>query len=52
MPRQIVMDLDGSISTEVAIISKKQEYDDVVTWGLADGNDGKPVASWAFSVWD
>ena len=21
-----------------------------MTWGLADGNDGKPVASWAFSV--
>jgi multiple sugar transport system substrate-binding protein len=21
-----------------------------VTWGLADGNDGKPVPSWAFSV--
>jgi multiple sugar transport system substrate-binding protein len=48
--KTIVMDLDGSISTEVAIISKKQEYDDVVTWGLADGNDGKPVASWSFSV--
>ncbi len=48
--KTIVMDLDGSISTEVAIMSKKQEYDDVVTWGLADGNDGKPVASWAFSV--
>ena len=47
--KTIVMDLDGSISTEVAIINKKQEYDDVVTWGLADGNDGKPVASWCFS---
>ncbi|MGE0257565.1 MAG: ABC transporter substrate-binding protein [Alphaproteobacteria bacterium] len=48
--KTIVMDLDGSISTEVAIINKKQEYDDVVTWGLADSNDGKPVASWSFSV--
>src|SRR4051812_22479355 len=47
--KTIVMDLDGSISTEVAIISKKQEYDDVVTWGLADDNNGKPVASWCFS---
>jgi hypothetical protein len=34
--KNIVMDLDGSISTEVAIIAKKEEYDDVVTWGLAD----------------
>ncbi|HZT89404.1 MAG TPA: ABC transporter substrate-binding protein [Stellaceae bacterium] len=48
--KQIVMDLDGSISTEVAIISKKEDYDDIVTWGLADGNDGKPVPSWSFSV--
>jgi hypothetical protein len=48
--KTIVMDLDGSISTEVAIIANKQEYDDIVTWGLADSNDGKPVSSWAFSV--
>jgi multiple sugar transport system substrate-binding protein len=48
--KTIVMDLDGSISTEVAIISKKQDYDDIVTWGLADDNDGKPVPSWSFSV--
>src|SRR5262249_7279524 len=48
--KTIVMDLDGSISTEVAIIGKKQDYDDIVTWGLADDNDGKPVPSWAFSV--
>ena len=31
--KTIVMDLDGSISTEVAIIKKKDEYDDVVTGG-------------------
>src|SRR5215467_14066472 len=48
--KTIVMDLDGSISTEVAIFNKKEEYDDIVTWGLADSNDGKPVASWSFSV--
>ncbi len=48
--KTIVMDLDGSISTEVAIIANKQDYDDIVTWGLADGNEGKPVPSWAFSV--
>ena len=43
--KQIVMDLDGSISTEVAIIKKQEDYDDIVTMGLALGNDGKPVAS-------
>jgi multiple sugar transport system substrate-binding protein len=48
--KTIVMDLDGSISTEVAIVSKKEDYDDIVTWGLADSNEGKPVPSWAFSV--
>jgi multiple sugar transport system substrate-binding protein len=39
------MDLDGSLSTEVAIISKREEYDDIVTMGLPLSNDGKPVAS-------
>jgi multiple sugar transport system substrate-binding protein len=40
-----VMDLDGSISSEVAIIANQQDYHDIVTWGLALGNDGKPVPS-------
>jgi multiple sugar transport system substrate-binding protein len=48
--KTIVMDLDGSLSTEVAIIKNKQDYDDIVTWGLALGNDGKPVPSGAFSL--
>lgn len=43
--KQIVMDLDGSISSEVAIIKNKQDYDDIVTWGLAHSNDGQPVPS-------
>jgi multiple sugar transport system substrate-binding protein len=43
--KTIVMDLDGSISTEVAIISKRQEYDDILTMGLPLSNDGKPVPS-------
>jgi multiple sugar transport system substrate-binding protein len=47
--RQIVMDLDGSLSTEVAIIKKEQDYNDIVTMGLALGNDGKPVPSVAGS---
>src|ERR1700758_669206 len=45
--KTIVMDLDGSISTEVAIINNKQEYDDIVTMGLALSNEGKPVPSQA-----
>jgi multiple sugar transport system substrate-binding protein len=45
--KQIVMDLDGTISTEVALIHKEQEYNDIVTMGLPLSNDGKPVPSQA-----
>src|SRR5438067_6395192 len=47
--KQIVMDLDGTISTEVAVLSqgKKEDYDAIVTMGLAQSNDGKPVPSQA-----
>jgi multiple sugar transport system substrate-binding protein len=45
--KQIVMDLDGTISTEVAIIKKGEDYKDIVTTGLAHSNDGKPVPSGA-----
>jgi multiple sugar transport system substrate-binding protein len=45
--KQIVMDLDGTISTEVAVIHNEQDYRDIVTMGLPLGNDGKPVASQA-----
>ena len=40
-----IMDLDGSISSEVAIIANQQDYHDIVTWGLALSNQGKPVPS-------
>ena len=43
--KQIVMDLDGSLSTEVAIIKNEQDYKDIVTMGLPLSNDGKPVPS-------
>jgi multiple sugar transport system substrate-binding protein len=43
--KQIVMDLDGSLSTEVAIINKEQDYNDIVTMGLPLSNDGKPLPS-------
>src|SRR5271166_654793 len=49
--KTIVMDLDGSLSTEAAVLSqgKKQDYDDIVTMGLPLDNDGKPVPSQAGS---
>src|SRR3954452_23647211 len=43
--KTIVMDLDGTISTEVAIYKKKEDYDDIVTMGLPQSNDGKPIPS-------
>ena len=48
--KQIVMDLDGSLSTEVAIIKKEQDYSDILTMGLALSNEGKPVPSQAGSL--
>src|SRR5207248_9707244 len=45
--KTIVMDLDGTISTEVAIIKNKQDYDDIVVQGLPPSNDGKPVPAQA-----
>ena len=49
---QIVMDLDGTISTEVAVLSqgKKEDYDDIVTMGLPLSNEGKPVPSGAVNA--
>jgi multiple sugar transport system substrate-binding protein len=45
--KTIVMDLDGTISTEVAVLSqgKKEDYDNIVTMGLALSNEGKVVPS-------
>ena len=43
--KQTIMDLDGTISTEVAIFANKEDYNDIVTHPLALSNDGKPVAS-------
>jgi multiple sugar transport system substrate-binding protein len=41
----IVMDFDGSLSTEVALYKNKAEYDDIVTRGMPLGNDGKEIPS-------
>jgi multiple sugar transport system substrate-binding protein len=41
----VVADLDGTISTEVAIIKDKEAYDDILTLGLPLSNEGQPVPS-------
>jgi multiple sugar transport system substrate-binding protein len=42
----VVMDLDGTLSTEVAMIHDKQAYyHDMVTKGLPLSNEGKPIPS-------
>ena len=49
----VVMDFDGTISTEVALWKQKEEYNDILTLGLPLSNDGKPlpsVAGGAFAV--
>lgn len=43
--KQIVVDLDGTISTELAMIHDSEKYDDVVTLGLPNDNAGKPIPS-------
>ena len=39
----MVMDFDGTISTEVALFKKKDQYDDILTMGLPLDNDGKEI---------
>jgi multiple sugar transport system substrate-binding protein len=39
----LVMDLDGTISTEVALWKQKEEYNDILTLDLPLDNNGKPV---------
>ncbi len=41
--KQILMDFDGTISTELAMIHDKQSYDAMVTMGLPLGNDGQKI---------
>jgi multiple sugar transport system substrate-binding protein len=41
--KQILMNLDGTISTEVALYHKKEQYDDIVTLGLPRDNAGKQM---------
>src|SRR6516225_970657 len=39
----MVMDFDGTISTEVALYHKKEDYDAIVTRGLPLSNDGEQL---------
>ena len=41
----VVMDFDGSLSTEVALYKKKEEYDDIVTRSMPLGNAGEELPS-------
>jgi multiple sugar transport system substrate-binding protein len=41
----MVMDFDGTISTEVALYHDKDQYDDIATLGLPARNDGKRNAA-------
>jgi multiple sugar transport system substrate-binding protein len=38
-----IMDLDGTLSTELAMIKNKQQYHDAVVMGLPNRNDGSPM---------
>ncbi len=38
-----VMDLDGSLSTELAMIKNKKAYEEAVVMGLPNRNDGSPM---------
>jgi multiple sugar transport system substrate-binding protein len=41
----VVMDFDGTISTEVALWHDKEAYNDILTRGVPLGNDGKELPS-------
>ena len=43
--KQMIMDFDGTISTELALYHKKEEYEDIVTMGLPLDNAGNPLPS-------
>jgi multiple sugar transport system substrate-binding protein len=45
----VVMDFDGTISTEVALYHDKEQYDDILTLGLPLSNDGKKLPAQVFS---
>ena len=53
VPRKaFVMDLDGTLSTELAMIkNKKAYYEEAVVMDLPNRNDGSPMAASARGGW-
>jgi len=45
----VVMDYDGSLSTEVAVYHDKDQYNDIHTYGLPLGNDGNKLPAQPFT---
>jgi multiple sugar transport system substrate-binding protein len=43
--KQMIVDLDYTISTELALYQNKEDYDDILTLGLPRDNAGQPIAS-------
>jgi multiple sugar transport system substrate-binding protein len=41
----LLMDLDGTLSTELAMVHDKKKFEESVTLGLPNGNDGKPMSA-------
>jgi multiple sugar transport system substrate-binding protein len=41
--KQVIIDFDGTISTELALYHNKKEYDDIITHGLPLDNDGQQM---------
>jgi multiple sugar transport system substrate-binding protein len=39
----IIMDFDGTLSTELALYNNKQEYDNIITHGMPLSDEGKPL---------
>jgi multiple sugar transport system substrate-binding protein len=44
-----VIDFDGTISTELALIHNKAEYDDILTHGIPKDDNGKPLPAQVFA---
>ncbi|HEY1260119.1 MAG TPA: ABC transporter substrate-binding protein [Stellaceae bacterium] len=44
-----VIDFDGTISTELALIHNKAEYDDILTRGIPNDDSGKPLPAQVFA---
>ena len=41
--KQVIADFNGSMSMELALIDKKEEYDDNLTYSVANDNEGQPL---------